>query len=367
MDSKERQNTGRAVTTSEIARLCGVSRTTVSAVLNGRRNVREGTRRKVLDCVRKENYDSGIVAKALVGELSQMVAVLAPGFGSPFQMMMFHGIIQVLDAHGYHALFHYVRPEDQSDPQTLASLHAYRPAGYIILKGAEGPGSRHARRIAANGFPLVTHGMLEGIETHSVCFDNRTGMKLAADYVLAKGHRRLGHLAGPTFSLGAKQRKLGFIEGLVDHGIPMNESVIVDAGETAGAGYEAALEVLENPDKRPTALLCFNDMVAMGVYRAAKELALAIPQDLSVVGFDGIDVAELLGPPLTTVDISPRILGERSAELLMKLIRGEVGGETVTEWVSPKLLERTSVRSLDDASLARHEESRNLMAAAAKG
>ena len=337
----------RPITTSEIARLSGVSRSTVSAVLNGKRNVRESTRRKVLECIRREDYQSGMIAKTLVGELSRMVAVLASNLGSPFHMMTFRGINEVLESEGYHILFHNVRPEDQEDPKTLASLHAYRPAGYIILKGAEGRGGEHARKIAEEGVPLVAHGMkLEGVETHSVCFDNRVGMKLATDHVIENGHRRLGHLAGPTFSQGARERKLGFIESLIEHDIPVSDALIADAGETAAAGYQMALEMLKNPDARPTAVLCFNDMVAMGVYRAAHELSLDIPGDLSVVGFDGIDFAELFGPPLTSVNIFPEEQGRQAADILVRVIRNQTGRGIVTQWIEPKLLERASVRRI---------------------
>ena len=336
----------RNITTSEIARLSGVSRSTVSAVLNGKRNVRESTRRKVLECIRQQHYDTGMIAKSLVGELSRMVAVLAPNLGSPYQMMAFRGINEVLVTKGYHLLFHNVRSEDQEDPDTLASLKAYRPAGYIILRGAEGPRGEHAREIVREGVPLVTMGTLEGLETNSITFDNRAGLRLATDYVIGKGHRRLAHLAGPSFSVGAKQRQVGFVESLIHHDVQVSDAIIAAAGETAAGGYRAALEVLRNPDTRPTALVCFNDMVAMGAYRAAHELGLDIPGGLSVVGFDGIDFAELLGPPLTSVDIFPVKEGELAAELLVRVIRNETGRSSVVEMVEPRLIERGSVRAI---------------------
>lgn len=344
MKCGKRNRTRRGVTAHEIARLSEVSRSTVSAVLTGSRKVREGTRRRVLACIREQNYDSGMIAKALVGELSRMVAVLASNVGSPFHMMVFRGIAEVMDARGYHILFHNVRSEDRPDPETLASLHAYRPAGYIVLKGAEGPGGEHARQIAAEGIPLVSHGRIEGVETHSVSFDERLGMKLATDYVIGCGHRRVGHIAGPTFSQGARERKLGFVESLIEHDLAVSESLIVDAGETASAGYAAALELLRVRETRPTAVVCFNDMVAMGVYRAAHELCLDIPGDLSVMGFDGIDLAALLGPPLTSIDIHPGQLGERAAELLVRVIQNETGRTLVTERVRPDIIERASVK-----------------------
>ncbi len=338
----------RAVTTSDIARLSGVSRSTVSAVLSGNRHVRESTRRKVIECIRQQNYESGMIARSLVGELSRMVAVLASNLGSPFHMMFFRGVNDVLCHEDYHILFHNVRPEDQEDPETLASLRAYRPAGYIVLKGAEGPRAEHVRQILEEDVPLVTEIGLQGLDTHSVGFDNRAGVKLGTDYVIDMGHRRLGHLAGPAFSSAARERKMGFVESLIDHDIPVSQAVISDTGETAPAGYREALAMLGNPQTRPTALLCFNDMVAMGVYRAANELELEIPRDISVIGFDGIDFAELLGPPLTTVSIVPEQLGRKAAELLIKVIRNETGRGTIKEWVEPELIERGSVQRIEE-------------------
>ncbi|MBW7864525.1 MAG: LacI family DNA-binding transcriptional regulator [Candidatus Hydrogenedentes bacterium] len=346
MEKEEPKQRRGAITSVEIARLCGVSRTTVSAVLNGKTTVRESTRRKVLECIRQQNYQFGMIARTLVDELSQMVAVLAASLGSPYHMMFFRGVSEVLDAEGYHMLFHNVRPEDQEDPETLASLHAYRPAGYIVLKGAEGLNAEHARKIVELGIPLVSEGRFEGIESHSVNFDSRAGMRMGTDYAIAKGHRRLGHLAGPAFSHGARERKLGFIESLVAHDIPVSDAVIMDAGETATAGYTVALEMLRDPSRRPTAVVCFNDMVAMGVYRAAHELSLDIPGDISVVGFDGIDFAGLFGPPLTSVDIFPTVLGRKAAELALRAIRNQTGRGMVEEWVTPKLVERDSVREI---------------------
>lgn len=335
------------ITTSEIARLCGLSRPTVSAVLNGTRKVRESTRRKVLDCIREQNFETGMISKALVGELSYMVAVLASNFGSPFHMMIFRGICEYLESQGYHVLVHNVRPEDQQDPKTAASIHALRPAGYIILRGAEGIDGVHAREIVEEGVPLVTQGKINGVETHSVNFDNRIAMKMATDFVIKQGHRRLGHIAGPTFSQGAQQRKMGFLESLVEHGFSTSDALIMDAGETAESGYDAALTMLNDPTNRPTAVLCFNDTVAVGIYRAAHELSLKIPQDVSIVGFDGIDFGELLAPSLTTVDILPVELGRQAAELLLSVINGRVGKEIETRWCNPKLVVRESVRSMN--------------------
>jgi len=346
MDKKFKEKSRRSVTTSEIARLCGVSRTTVSAVLNGKRNVRESTRSKILECIREQNYDSGMISKSLVGELSHMVAVLATDLTNPFSMAVFRGIDQVLGGQGYHILFHKVRHGDGGDSEMLASLRSCRPAGYIVLEGAEGRDGEYIRSILAEGVPLVALGVVQGNDCHCVRYEKRAAISLATDYVIGCGHRRIGHLAGPSGTPGAKERQLGFVESLVTHDVRVSDSIIVDAGETATAGYEAALELLKDPAGRPSAVVCFNDMVALGVYRAAHELSIEIPGDVSVTGFDGLEFTELLGPPLTTVDIHANQLGQQMAGLLLKVIGGEVGEEKMTEWVEPALVVRGSVRRL---------------------
>ena len=153
-------------------------------------------------------------------------------------------------------------------------------------------------------------------------------------------------MAGPTFNMGAQRRKMSFIESVIEHGIPMSDVKIVD-DNSKSYGYAAAIEILRDPKTRPTAVLCFNDVVAMGVYRAAYELSLDIPGDLSVVGFDGIEAAELMGPPLTTVNIFPEELGRQAANILLRVIRNETGREIVTHWVDTELVKRASVRDLN--------------------
>jgi DNA-binding LacI/PurR family transcriptional regulator len=287
-----------------------------------------------------------MISRTLVGELSHMVAVLATDLTNPFNMAVFRGIDQVLGEQGYHILFHKVRYEQGDDPEMLASLQSCRPAGYIVLKGAEGHDGAYVRKILAEGVPLVALGVVKGNHCHCVRYETRAAIGLATDYAIECGHRRLGHLAGPAGSAGARDRQMGFVESLVTHDLQVSDSIIMDAGETAQEGHAAALRLLKDPASRPSAVVCFNDMVALGVYRAAHELSIDIPGELSVTGFDGLDFTELLGPPLTTVDIHAGRLGQEMAGLLLKAIRGEVGDEKTTEWVEPALVVRGSVRRL---------------------
>lgn len=306
-----------AVTTSEIAPV------DVAAVLDDKRTVQKS-------------------------ECSRTVAVLVPNLGSPHHVMAFRGINAVLVALGYEILFHNVGREDQEDPATLASLQMDRPAGYIIIQGGEGRNAEHARAILQQGVPLVSLGSLAGVETHAVAVDDRLAASIATDYVIELGHRRLGYFAGPSFFGCAKQRQQGFVESLINHGIPVSDALILKSEThlSAREAYLAALEALKDPKTRPTALLCFNDMLAVEVYRAARELSLEIPRDLSVVGVDNIDPAAMLAPPLTTIDIFPELSGRQAAELLVKAMRNELDNKVVFQRIEPKLVVRGSVRSI---------------------
>ena len=332
------------VTISELARLSGVSRSTVSAVLNGKPGVREKTRQKVLECIREHNYERGLVAKSLVRELSRMIGVLVPDVRRRFYTEIIYGISAVLESDGYHMLYHRAGPQSDTYRQQLSAIKAYRPAGSIVVKGTHARSVEDIHGVLETGAPLVTVERIEDVETHAVCYDTRRAARLAPDYVFGMGHRRVTYLAGSAPWGASKERKLGFMESLVEHELDFDGTMTVETPGTAEGGYQAALNILSNSETRPTALICFNDITAMGAYRAAYELGLRIPDDVSVIGFDGIDFCEMLGPPLTTVSIFPERLGRAAAELLLEVIQRDNRGGVLTREIEPKLIERESVR-----------------------
>jgi len=334
------------VTITELAQLCGVSRSTVSAVLNGKPGVRDKTRQKVLECIRENNYERGLVAKSLVSELSRMIGVLVPDVRRRFYTEIISGISAILESRGYHMLCHRAAPQSDAYQQQLSAIKAYRPAGSIVVKGTHARSIEDIREILETGGPVVMVERIEGLETHAVCYDNRRAARLAPDYVFAMGHRHVTYLGGSASWGASKERKLGFMESLVEHELDLDGAMTVETPGTAEGGYQAALNILSDPETRPTALICFNDLTAMGVYRAAYELGLRIPDEVSVVGFDGIDYCEMLGPPLTTVSIFPEKLGRAAAELLLEVIQRDNRGGLLTREIEPKLIERQSVRKV---------------------
>ena len=214
---------------------------------------------------------------------------------------------------------------------------------------AEGPGEKYLKyfkSVVESQKPLVTIMPAPGLKTNVVSFDERKAFKDATDYLIVKGHERITCLTGPPHFNASKNRVMGFVESLVAHRIEFRDSLTVQAGETCTEGYLAAKKVLSNKKARPTALICYNDLTAIGVYRAAHELRLRIPDDLSVMGFDGILMGEVMGPPLTTQSIFPRKIGETAAKILLEIIEGKHKNGCVEKKIPHKLIERESVKAI---------------------
>ncbi len=330
-------------TLQDIADRCGVSRATVSAVLNGKAWVSEKTRDHVRRVLREERYQRHLIADSLSEHFSRMVGVVVGDIRNPFNTEFISSLQDSLEDRGYFIVHHGTDESYEGERKALQALQSYEFGGYVVAPVQEGRAHDHIRRIRDAGRPLVTIGEVPGLETHVVDFDDRRGSKEAADYLVDHGHRNIVCLAGPDTSLFARHRVMGFVESLLGHGLSVDDRRTVWAGASFANGYEAAREVLAVRRERPSALLCFNDLVAIGAYRCAQDLGLRIPDDLSVVGFDDVPLAAVMGPPLTTVATFPRELGRNAAELLLGEFEDATRHGYVRRVTHPKLVERASV------------------------
>jgi len=335
------------LTAKDIADLSGVSRTTVFAVLGGKPGVTEKTREKVLEVLREHGYQNGLVQRSMVAELSKIIGVVVGNINNPFYTELISGVDKLLAPEGFHHLLHYGTDVDPREGiAAFDAIGEYNLRGYIMAAGEMARYEAHIRKVVALNRPLVTIMRAPGVQASCVWFDDRKCSRDATDYLVARGHRRILCLTGPSQSATAKERILGFMESLVAHDIEFHSSMAVRGGDTSSDGYRAALKVLSDSTTRPTAIVCCNDLVAIGVYKAAYELGLRIPEDISVVGFDGIELGEVLGPPLTTLSVFPRRIGEIAAEMLLAIINGKHRRGTMEHVIEHALIERASVRSV---------------------
>ncbi|MFO7974718.1 MAG: LacI family DNA-binding transcriptional regulator [Candidatus Hydrogenedentota bacterium] len=334
-------------TIKSIAELTGFSRVTVSAVLHAKPGVSEQTRKKVLEAIREHNLHHRLIARNLMGHFYQMFGVVVPDIANPFYTELIDGFMAEIKDGDNHMICQPTRQSHALEVRTLETLLEYNLAGFVLGPTHQHKSVEHVQKVLATGRPLVTIGPLPGVDTHTVDFEDREGSKKATEYLIRHGHERIVFLAGVMSSPAGKDRALGFMEALLEHHVPFDNSMV--AIRTDGSwesGYQAALDVLKNRQPKPTALLCFNDVVAMGAYRAAHELGLHIPTDISIVGFDNIRMSAVLGPPLTTVSIFPDRIGRAAAKILLDVLLGNGRDRVRHETIHTELVERGSVKTL---------------------
>ncbi|MDG4785320.1 LacI family DNA-binding transcriptional regulator [Micromonospora sp. WMMD1102] len=298
-----------------IAELAGVSPPTVSKVLNGRAGVGEQTRQRVEALLRDHGYRRPFPARTAHG----LEVVFQQMLGS-IAIEIMRGVAGVAALRDCTVGFTDVGPRGSAGELWVEPLLLRQPAGIITV--FPGVTARHREMLAASGVPLVAVDPIGDLfPTPAVGTNNWSGAVAATRHLLDLGHRRIGVLAGPTRDLSARARLDG-IRAALDHvGIPFDDGLLRHGEFTFEEGRDLGRELLTLP-AAPTAVLCGDDLQAMGVYEAARQLGLRIPDDLSVVGFDDVEQAGWLAPGLTTVRQPFAEMGATAARLVLALAEG---------------------------------------------
>jgi len=317
----------KKVVSADVARLAGVSRTTVSLVLNNvpGTNISEETRQRVLAAARKLEYYPHAAARSLASRRSGNIGVVLCQsadrlFADVFLMEVLQGIHSVIRPRGFHILLEAV--EDVTSPDAYFGLVQSRQIDGLIVSGPRSDDTQ-LPRIQENGFPVVLEGQLPGSELPQVDVDNVGGARLATEYLVSLGHRRIAFISnGPLIYTASRDRLLGYQSVLRDVGLECDESLVRYGEFSRASGYEAMQSLLQLPE-RPTAVFVASDVVAFGAMAALQDANVRIPEEMAVVGFDDVRMAAYVTPPLTSVRLPARELGETAAEILLRLIQGE--------------------------------------------
>lgn len=306
--------------------MAGVSRTTVSFVLNRLEGVSisESTRERVWEAARKLNYHPNSAGRKLVsGKSNTLGLVLCQSpeqvFADAFLPRVILGVEQAAMQENFHVL---LKPVDPSDSEGYARLIRENHVDGIILSGPR-QDDAEIRRLHDEGVPIILLGQLPGTDLRFVDVNAIRGAEIAVNYLLEAGHRRIGMITNAPLSYtSAQQRRAGYANALERKNIELDPSLIAQGNYTPASGYHAMKQLL-SATPGPTAVFVASDVVATGAILAAKRAGLRIPEDLAIVGFDDIPMAEYLDPPLTTVRLPAFGLGWAAGERLIHLIRGD--------------------------------------------
>lgn len=342
---------GSNPTMQDIATRAGVSAATVSYVLNAKPGMRvsDETRRRVLDVAERLHYRPNAIARAMASGRSHTIGVYQPHApGAPMSGMwandVLRGVGETLHARGYHLLLYGYRESEGPPPSAFLDG---RNDGLIILAPHEDDVLPAA--LAKNGHPMVIVGgrHVEGLRSYSVDTDHVRGGALAAEYLIALGHRKIALLQGPPNVPNALDRRRGFEGAMLRAGLDINPGWISISGFSFAGGKQAFREIWCGSDL-PTAVCAANDVSAMGVLDACSEMGVRVPEDLSLVGYDDTPVCQLAQPPLNSVCQPAHQMGSTAAERLIAALEGR--SEPASTLFEPELVSRKSCRAVEGRS-----------------
>lgn len=316
-DNPRGENKRRA-TINDIARLAGVSKKTVSRVLNNSPFVREETRLKVNSLMQELGYTPDPQARGLAFRRSFLIGMVFDNPNAQMVVTMQEGVLDGLKGSGFELVVHAC---DRNDPNFLPEVAAFverqKLFGVIVLPPiSENDALVELLKERGCHYVCLASAVIDE-PGNLVAATDRLAAAEAAKHLADLGHTHIGFIAGPPGFRSREERRKGFLDGLKQHGVDLPAANIVDGAYTYESGIAAA-EMLLKRSPRPTAIFASNDEMAAGVYHAARQLGVSIPGDLSVIGFDDTPVSRRLWPPLTTVRWPVHDMGRAAAQHLLR-------------------------------------------------
>jgi DNA-binding LacI/PurR family transcriptional regulator len=329
----------KKVTSYDIARLAGVSQSTVSRAFNRENAVSQETLERIQAVATKMDYQPNEVARTLISRKSNVIGVVMGDILNPFYPAVLHTFTQSLQRLGRRVMLLSVPPGRDVD-EVLPQLMQYQVAGVVITSATLS--SRMAETIRRSGTPVVLFNRtVHGHTVNSVCCANEEAARLVALRLLRGGHKRFGLVGGVASTSTHIERKRAFAKELRRHGIA--EFPEVSGDNTYGGGFKAAKTLLSAAE-RPEALFCISDIMALGALDAARrEMSLSVPGDVSIVGFDDIEPAAWPSYDLTTVRQPVEKMASEAITILLDQI-ARPRAEPVSVRVPGELIVRSSAR-----------------------
>lgn len=340
MTRRNLQEVVPTVTAQDVADLAGVSPSTVSRVLNDSDGgfISEKTRARVRAAAAQLGYSPNPIARALRGQKSHLIGVIVRDIADPFFARMISELSTSARALGYRIVLGHAQ-NDSDTALTLGDLLDIRQTDGVIVLGNLRDDDSSLEELFRKSDKVVTLCRTPA-SGYAVGIDNRAGVQALMDHLWGLGHRRIAFIdAGWQGDIS--ERREAYLTYLHDRGVDALPSWIVREVNTPAGGYRAMHTLMAAP-QHPTAVFASDDMVATGALKAALMSGLRVPQDVSIVGFDDIDLAQYLTPALTTMRQPTDVLSHEALSLLLALIAQDDTGEEVALYIEPELIVRQS-------------------------
>jgi DNA-binding LacI/PurR family transcriptional regulator len=335
-------NPRRNPTISDLAKLTGLAKSTISGVLNNKEGFSEETRQKVLKAAEQLGYVPNELARGLTSKSTRSIGLIIKDITNPFYNHITKGVQEVAEEHGYTVFLCSSGESHKAEIKHMEAMTRKRVDGLIIAPLLEEVTFDHFYDLKKKGIPFVLLGRIPGLSCDTFEFDDYGGGRQATEHLLQCGHTRIGFVQGPRTSRAAKLRFAAFLDTMKDHGLVPDPRHVFDHTSSLAEGMEIGRRLAEMED-RPSAVICFDDLIAIGLIKAFQGAGLRVPDDLSVVGFDDIEFNTF---PLTTVSIPTYDAGKAMAWTLFDRIlqRRESGYKHIQ--FEQRLVVRASVKVL---------------------
>jgi LacI family transcriptional regulator len=330
-----------AITIKDIAKKANVSIATVSRVMNNKADdIREETKQRVLNVIKEHDYQPNSIARSMVTKKTATIGLIIPDIRNPFFPELVRGVEDFSKINNYSVILCNSDGDIEREKEYL-NLMKEKSVDGVIYTYAYGGFDDCIDEILNNKIPIVLLDRSRDDEKFSrVSIDNEKAGYIATKHLIELSHENIGCITGPDYIMGSRDRLKGYKSALKEAGLAINQAFIKTGDYQMEGGYLAAKELLK--ENRVTAIFAFNDLMAFGVYQAAQEFGLTIPDDLSVVGFDNIKYNQLLQPKLTTIEQPTYRMGQLATEILLNQIKNNKNNQIDSIYLEPNLIIRGS-------------------------
>lgn len=332
-------------TIKDVARRAGVAISTASAALNRSAPVSEDVIAKVAEAVRELGYVPHGAAQSLRSGQSRLIGLIVPNITNPHFSAVARIIENVCLSAGYLSMVFSTGQDSEREDHILRMLRQQRVAGLVIIPTRSD--SEHGRRLMADiHVPTVLLDMLvEGLAFDVVKLDNVAATRLATEHLIALGHRRIAVLTGIPGLITSTDRLEGYLGACRRAGLPIEARLQLKGDYEQEVAARSVMEIMRQPDP-PTAVVSFSNMMTLGALHALRALGIDCPREISIVGIDDFDFADLLDPPLTVVRVPLAPMAERSIGILLEMIGMKRPARGTVEIFQPELIARASTRAV---------------------
>ncbi|SKB95583.1 LacI family DNA-binding transcriptional regulator [Dyadobacter psychrophilus] len=311
------------ITIKDIAKALGLSTSTVSRALRNSYEINPETKKLVMEYAERMNYRPNPIALSLRDSKSKSIGVIIPEIANHFFSQLINGIESIAYNLGYHVVIFQSHESYEREVANTNYLVSRKVDGLLISLSSLTTNLFHFQDLMERGLPIVFLDRVpNAIETHKVVVDNFAGSYEATEHLIKSGRKRIAHLTSPIYLSITTERLAGYKQALEDYGLPFDESYVkycYHGGKVATENEAAVQEMLEMPEP-PDAIFTASDRLTTGCMSVLQKKNIKIPQQIAIVGFTNISVAELLNPPLTAVVQPAMEMGQQAVELLIRLI-----------------------------------------------